>query len=232
MVRSRALKRRVERRRWDTTLLNAMVWDPRKPTPVTRGRPLKVRNDREPISMGPIPRVHFNLPDDPDTATTAAAVAGVPSQETTLRETTQPVAERTRVKPAEAGAEGAPVVQRTRTAVSVLRPQPRRLLRPQQHLQQGHSLSAFETRLEKTHNPSRCAESRQSWQSARTPPRQMQLKKNLEKLRKVKDAAIKAVPRTDATTRPLTGRWVDSVHDGERKARWTTRGYEQTLDGD
>ena len=28
MVRSRALKRRVERRRWDVTLLNAMIWDP------------------------------------------------------------------------------------------------------------------------------------------------------------------------------------------------------------
>ena len=59
-VRSRALKRSVERRRWDTTLLNAMVWDPLKPTPVTRGRPLKVRSDREPILMGPIPRVQCN----------------------------------------------------------------------------------------------------------------------------------------------------------------------------
>ena len=28
IVRSRALKRRVARRRWDTTLLNAMIWDP------------------------------------------------------------------------------------------------------------------------------------------------------------------------------------------------------------
>ena len=38
--------------------------------------------------------------------------------------------------------------------------------------------------------------------------------------------------RTDATTRPLTGRWVDTVHDdGAKKARWTTRGYEQTLNG-
>ena len=41
MVRIRALKRRLERRRWDTNLLNAMVWDPWNPTPVTRGRPLK-----------------------------------------------------------------------------------------------------------------------------------------------------------------------------------------------
>ena len=55
---------------------------------------------------------------------------------------------------------------------------------------------------------------------------------HLEKLTKVKDAIIKVVPRTDATTKPLTGRWVDTLHDdGARKARWTTRGYEQTLNG-
>ena len=52
MVRSRSLKRRVERRRCDTDLLNATVWDPWNPTPVTRGRPLKVRSDREPILYG------------------------------------------------------------------------------------------------------------------------------------------------------------------------------------
>ena len=96
MVRSRALKRRVERRRWDTTLLNAMIWDPWKPTPVTRGRPLKVRSDREPIVMGPIPRVQVNPPDDPDTATTASPAAS--SQEPTPGTTTQSVAERTRVR--------------------------------------------------------------------------------------------------------------------------------------
>ena len=55
---------------------------------------------------------------------------------------------------------------------------------------------------------------------------------HLEKLTKVKDAVIKVAPRTDATTKPLTGRWVDTMHDdGARKARWTTRGYEQTLNG-
>ena len=54
----------------------------------------------------------------------------------------------------------------------------------------------------------------------------------LEKLTKAKDAIIKVVPRTDASTKPLTGRWVDTVHDvGARKARWITRGYEQTLNG-
>ena len=114
MVRSRALKRRVERRRWDTTLLNAMIWDPWKPTPVTRGRPLKVRSDREPILMGPIPRVLFNLPADADTATTAAAA--VPSQETTPGTTTQSVAERARAR---VRSRGAPPVQRTRTTPTV-----------------------------------------------------------------------------------------------------------------
>ena len=55
---------------------------------------------------------------------------------------------------------------------------------------------------------------------------------HLEKLTKINDAIIKVVPRTDATARPLTRRWVNTVHDdGARKARWTTRGYEQTLNG-
>ena len=55
---------------------------------------------------------------------------------------------------------------------------------------------------------------------------------HLEKLTKVKDAVTKVVPRTDATTRPSTGRRVDTLHDdGARKARWATRGYEQTLNG-
>ena len=69
--------------------LNAMIWDLGEPTPVTRGRSLKVRSDRVTILMGPIPRVQFNPPDHPDTATTATATAAVPSQETTSRETTQ-----------------------------------------------------------------------------------------------------------------------------------------------
>ena len=72
MVRSRALKRRVERRHWDKILLNVMIWDPWKQTPVTRGRPLKVRSDREPILMGPIPRLQVNPPDDLDTVATAS----------------------------------------------------------------------------------------------------------------------------------------------------------------
>ena len=47
---------------------------------------------------------------------------------------------------------------------------------------------------------------------------------HLEKLTKVKDAIIKVVPGTNATTRPPTGRWVDTMYDdGARKARWTAR---------
>ena len=45
---------------------------------------------------------------------------------------------------------------------------------------------------------------------------------HLEKLTKVKDAAIKVAPRTYATT----------IHDdGARTARWSARWYEQTLNG-
>ena len=56
MVRCSALKRRVKRRRWDINLLNAMIWDPWSPLPVTKGKPLKVYSDHEPIPMRTIPR--------------------------------------------------------------------------------------------------------------------------------------------------------------------------------
>ena len=105
----------------------------------------------------------------------------------------------------------------------------------QPHLLQEHSLSVLETKLAKIHNPHRCVEMRHSWRSARTHPRQMTLLKRdehtLKKLTKVQDANIKVGPRTYATTKPLTGLWVDTVRDdGARKVRWTTRGYEQTLE--
>ena len=57
MVRCRALKHRVERRRWDIDLLNAMIWNPWSPIPVTKGKPLKVYSAREPIITRTIPRV-------------------------------------------------------------------------------------------------------------------------------------------------------------------------------
>ena len=97
--------------------MNAMVWDPWNPTPVTRGRPLKVRSDREPILMGPLPRVCVTSPDDPNTVRTAA----VPTQETTPGTTTTTTtypAERTRIRLPETDAEGAPLVQKTRTTSS------------------------------------------------------------------------------------------------------------------
>ena len=88
--------------------------EPWKPKPFTRGRPLKVRSDREPILIGPIPKVRLNLPDDPDTQRRQQQ-----HQETRSREKTQSVAERTRVSPAETEAKGEPLMQRTRTTVSV-----------------------------------------------------------------------------------------------------------------
>jgi hypothetical protein len=38
---------------------------------------------------------------------------------------------------------------------------------------------------------------------------------------------VRVVPRSSATTRVMTGRWVDTAD----KSRWTTRGFEQRLDG-
>ena len=62
--------------------------------------------------MGPLPRVQLTPPDDPDTAV-------APTLETSPGTTTTPIAEeRTRIRSAEADAEGAPLVQRTKTTSS------------------------------------------------------------------------------------------------------------------
>jgi hypothetical protein len=54
---------------------------------------------------------------------------------------------------------------------------------------------------------------------------------HLEKI--TKPTMVKVVKRTVATSRPLTGRWVDVMSDdGVMKSRWTTRGFEQKLEGD
>ena len=55
---------------------------------------------------------------------------------------------------------------------------------------------------------------------------------HLEKLTRVKDAIIKVAQHIDVTTKPLMDQWLDTMYDdGARKARWTTRGYEQTSNG-
>ena len=60
LVRHRALKHRVESLCWNSALLNTVVSDPWQPTSVTRGRPLKVRHNRESILMGRLPRARNN----------------------------------------------------------------------------------------------------------------------------------------------------------------------------
>ena len=196
---------------------------------------MKVRSEREPILLGPHPRVHFTPADDPDTAATAAA----PTQETAPGRTTTPIAEeRARIRLAETEAEGAPPVQRTKTSSAPATTTTEdNLSDQQQHLRQEHLLSELETRLAEDSQPvHRCVELQHSWLSARNHTYQTTLLKRDERTwrnsQKSRTQIIKVVPRTDATTKPLTGRWVDTVHDdGARKARWTTRGYEQTLNG-
>ena len=196
---------------------------------------MKVRSDRDPILMGPIPKVRFTLPDEPDAVTTTAPA--VPVQETMSATATQSAAERARVRLPEAEAEGAPSVQRTKTTSSI------------------PVTTTAETTSQTTTTTSARALVESVGDEAGEDPQPVQMRRiaaptaeceesstsddiaearrtHLEKLTKVKDAIIKVVPRTDATTRPLTGRWVDTVHDDRaRKARWTTRGYEQTLNG-
>ena len=185
--------------------------------------------------MGPIPRVRFTLPDEPDAVTTAAPA--VPIQETTSGTPTHSAAERTRVRFPETKAEGAPPVQRTKTTSSVpvtttaettsqstTTPSARALVErvgdeagEDSQLVQMRRIAALMAECEDSSTSDDVAEARRT---------------HLEKLMKIKDAIIKLVPRTDATTRVVTGCWVDTVHDdGARKSRWTTRGYEQTLNG-
>ena len=192
-------------RGWGTNLLNAMVWNPWNPTPVTRGRPLKVRSDREPILMGPLPRAHVTSPDDPDTVTTAA----VPTQETTLGTTTTYSAEKARVRN--------DFSDTTTSSARALHERVGNEAGEDSQPAQIRRIAALMAECEELSITDDIAEGRRI---------------HLENLTKVKDAIIKVVPRTDATTKPLTGRWVDTIHDdGARKARWTTRGYEQTLNG-
>ena len=197
-----------------------MIRDPWNPTPLTRGRPLKVRSDREPILMG---RVKFTPPDDLDAVTPA-----VPIHETTSGTATQSTAERTLVMLPEAEAEGAPPVQRTKTTSSVS------VTTITETTCQTTTTSSARAPVDRVGDEAgedsqpvqmrriaalmaQCEDSSTSDDIARA--RQT----HLEKVTKVKDAIIKVEPRTDATTKPLTGRWVDTVHDdGARKARWTT----------
>ena len=80
---------------------------------------------------------------------------------------------------------------------------------------------------EDSHNLSQCPESRHSWQECEdttTPDAIAEARLiHVQKLTKVKEAVIKVVSHP-------TGRRADTMHDdGARKARCTTRGYEQIL---
>jgi len=55
---------------------------------------------------------------------------------------------------------------------------------------------------------------------------------HLEKIAGDGKQIVQVVPRSQATTEPLSGRWVDSRgDDGTLKSRWTGRGFEQRLTG-
>ena len=181
--------------------------------------------------MGPIPRVQVNPPDDPGTAAPAAS-----NLETASGTTTQPqsVAERTRVRLPESEAEGAPPVRKTRTTVPVTTtaetmatttPTARALVErvgdeagEDSQPVQMRRIAALMTECEDACTSEAIAEARRC-----TPGEAHESQGRSHQSR--------ATHRCDHQT-SLTGRWVDTMHDdGARKARWTTRGYEQTLNG-
>ena len=154
--------------------------------------------------MGPIPRLQINPPDDADTVAT-------PNLETTSGTTTQSFAERTRVRLPESEAEGAPPVQKTRTTptdpvtttaetMATTTPTERALVE-----RVGDEAGEYSQPVQIRRIAALMAECEDACTSeAIVEARRI----HLEKLTKVKDAVIKVVPRTDATTKPLTGRWV------------------------
>ena len=67
-----------------------------------------------------------------------------------------------------------------------------------------------------------CEETRGKWTQARAD--------HIAMVNRGEGKIVEVVPRTEATSKPLTGTWVDSQHDdGTLKSRWTTRSYEQQL---
>ena len=67
-----------------------------------------------------------------------------------------------------------------------------------------------------------CEETRGEWTQARAD--------HIAMLNRSEGKIVEVVPRTETTSKTLTGKWVDSQHDdGTLKSRWTTRRYEQLL---
>ena len=144
--------------------------------------------------------------------------------------------ERARVRSPEAEAEGAPPVQRTRTTSSAP-------ITTVETTSQTTTTSSARALVERIGNEA--GEDSQPTQIRRIAALMTECEElsisddiaearriHLEKLTKVKDAIIKVAQRTNVTTKPLMDQWVDPMYDdGARKARCTTRGYEQTPKG-
>ena len=84
IVRSRAVKRMTEDRRWLAARFGSFHWTPWAPSAVQRGRPPKARGDAEPIRMGALGREHL-LMAPPAGAPAAAAPAAVAEPSVPLR---------------------------------------------------------------------------------------------------------------------------------------------------
>ena len=86
-MRCRAVKRVTEDRRWLAARFGSFQWTPWAPSAVQRGRPLKAREDAEPIRMGALGREHLLMaPPAGAPAAAAPAAAAEPSVPTPATE--------------------------------------------------------------------------------------------------------------------------------------------------
>ncbi|CAK0870998.1 unnamed protein product [Prorocentrum cordatum] len=238
--------RRVESTRRGRAMLEDMQRDPWNATPVARGRPPKVRSDQEPILIGGAPMDVVGAALEPHErakrARVAAGQAAIDGEGKTDH-----------FQPEVVGFRGAPTsLQRYQAAtfpgqaaaaaaIPPTSPQPQsaaerdawaraRLGRPQAApVRRG---DAGDEEAPPTQRR-RVAVLRETCEGDREPNTFVEARmKHIDKLTKVPGKIIKEVKRSEATTAPLSGRWVESQHDdGALKARWTTRGYAQTLNG-
>jgi len=261
LVRSRAIKRRTEEKRWDLGLFQAMKWTPWVTGPTTRGRPPIARTDQEPILLGPLARpspapapVAAPAP-DPSSASAPAAASTATSPPPSAPSAAAPTAAAsTAVAPTAAASTPAASSSATMTVPGPTAPPspaikrthddqdpPSQAARPSPPVAAAAAASASAAAAASGTLPTRTDEDDAVVQRRRigallaacldqteyTATRAAHLAKIS------KPSMVRVVKTVDAETRPLSGRWVDTIDDnGTPKSRWTTRGFEQHLEGD
>jgi hypothetical protein len=197
VTRSRAIRRKVAERRWDPVLFESMTWTPWAPSPITRGRPPIQRSLQEPILLGPLPRMSGPM----ESAGAPAAAPAAPA--------------------AEAASSSAPVEAQA-AASAEMPPAASRKKRTRDPADLGDDPDAQRLRINAI-----CALQAVCEEALEYDEILKKRQVHVERIAGEGKNIVRVVPRSSATTRVMSGRWVDTAD----KSRWTTRGYEQRLDG-